>query len=279
MSDEHKAEARPHSSGGHGRGHGGGSHEEHEGAPEWLISFADNVTLMMGFFVILLAMNMKPATAGAGNGGEGTGEHIPATPDTLDLAIAIREAFNNPVDPNSSNPVDLPLIRRLIERSGESPSLRRGPIGREHDVKSLRSTTYYGTAGSIPFARGKSQLNEEGRESLKQLMKQIRGYRLVFEIRGHVSTAESFDLPDRGMRLSFERALAVADAMCEDEAMSRRQLRIVACADTDRLVGVVYDENGHAANQRVEIVVTEEMPAGSNETTPEGTKPVSGSGH
>lgn len=34
--------------GGHGgHGHGGG-HEEHAGAPEWLISFADNVALLMG---------------------------------------------------------------------------------------------------------------------------------------------------------------------------------------------------------------------------------------
>lgn len=69
MADEHDShgeEGGSHGGGGHGGGapHGGGAHEEHEGAPEWLISFADNVALMMGFFVILLAMNMGPKGGG-----------------------------------------------------------------------------------------------------------------------------------------------------------------------------------------------------------------------
>src|SRR5688572_16054124 len=88
----------------HGGGHGGGGHGdgEHEGAPEWLISFADNVTLMMGFFVIMLAMNMGPKGGGEG---EETGEAA-SSPSTsmIDLQIAIREAFNNPVNIGSKNP-------------------------------------------------------------------------------------------------------------------------------------------------------------------------------
>ena len=50
MSDEHDKH-----SGGHVGGHGGGGHDEEEeaGAPEWLISFADMVMLLMGFFVMI----------------------------------------------------------------------------------------------------------------------------------------------------------------------------------------------------------------------------------
>ena len=79
MSDhEHEGDGEEHDS------HGGGSHgaphaaheEHHEGAPEWLISFADNVALMMGFFVILLAMNMGPKAKGESQE-EGNGKPSP----------------------------------------------------------------------------------------------------------------------------------------------------------------------------------------------------------
>ena len=91
-SAEH-GEGGAHKGGGHGggHGHGGGGHEEHhEGAPEWLISFADNVALMMGFFVILLAMNMAKQTVG-GIGGEAQMGGNPNQANTMiDFAIAVR---------------------------------------------------------------------------------------------------------------------------------------------------------------------------------------------
>src|SRR5207253_495923 len=104
MSEEHhdEKEHKKHSS--HGGSHGGGGHEEaHEGAPEWLISFADNVTLMMGFFVILLAVNMGPKGNGPTENPKQGDSQIPQ-PDLLDAQIAIREAFNNPVNLNSMDP-------------------------------------------------------------------------------------------------------------------------------------------------------------------------------
>ena len=247
--------------GGHGKGHGGGSHEEHEGAPEWLISFADNVTLMMGFFVILLAMNLKPASSGTGTPTGGDSKepgYAQPTPETLDLAIAIREAFHNPVDPNSSNPIDIPLLQRLRERSGESQAERDGQIGREHDVRSIRPSDYYSPAGSVPFEDGSSTLNEASRRALEQISPQIRGHNLVVEVRGHVSAAEAFGRSDRGMRLSYERTAAVAEALVAD-GVPWGNLRVVACADNDRLVGVAYDAAGHRANQRVELIVTDEV--------------------
>jgi hypothetical protein len=98
--------------GGHGGGHGG-SHEEHEGAPEWLISFADMVMLMMGFFVIMFALNSQPKGGNAGGGGEQS-EGVANEPDIIDFAIAVRRAFHNEVDLSSTDPKDQLLIQRIL---------------------------------------------------------------------------------------------------------------------------------------------------------------------
>src|SRR3954464_7316504 len=97
--------------GGGGHGAGGGHEEAHEGAPEWLISFADNVALMMGFFVILLAMNMKEPTAGGIGGKDKNGGAQESR--MADLVIGIREAFHRPIDLNSDDPGEAALRKRI----------------------------------------------------------------------------------------------------------------------------------------------------------------------
>ena len=100
MADEHSEQHGEH--GGHeehrahsgGHAHGGGHEEGHEGAPEWLISFADNVALMMGFFVILLAMNMKsPVASHTGVGSPDKDGGVPES-QMLDFVIAMRDALD-----------------------------------------------------------------------------------------------------------------------------------------------------------------------------------------
>lgn len=260
MSDSHE---KKHQKSGHGPPHGGGHEEAHEGAPEWLISFADNVTLMMGFFVILFVLNMNPPSAGGSGPGDPSNPGSAATvsPEMLDVIIAIREAFHNPVDPNSSSPIDLPLVRRLIER-GESDALRDGPIGREHDVRSIRPTEYFSPAGAVGFDDHSTQIVGEDKDDLHEVAKLIRGYNLVIEIRGHVSAAEAAAAPDRGMRLSYERATAVAEHLTL-QGVPWSHLRLIACGDGERLVQTTYDSAAHRQNQRVEVIVTEKVPIGS----------------
>lgn len=257
--DEHAEKGHGGSHGGHGGGHGGGHAEgEHEGAPEWLISFADNVTLMMGFFVILLAATL--AQVGGGGKGDGDGKGKPGTnsPDMLDAAIAVRAAFNNPVNIDSTDPTDQPLVRRLIERDEEGFSKFPGPKGKEHDVQSIRPGDYKAACGKVPFANGSAELSAEAKEVIAEVAREVRGLRMIIEIRGHASASESFKQDDKGMRLSFDRALLVAKSLAET-GVEWRQLRVVACGDNDRLKPQGYGKGGQKPNERVEIIVTQEL--------------------
>lgn len=259
--EKHGAEGGGHGGGGGGHkshgpgGHGGGAHEEHEGAPEWLISFADNVALMMGFFVILLAQNMKPpATGGGGDVKNAPGVSEPS-PEMLDWAIAMRQAFNNPVELNSTNPNDKLLVRRLQARMSESEARDTGLMGTEHEVRSIRPGDYFATGGSIPFERDSAALSPTARESIAKLLPELRGHDQIIHIEGNVSAAEAFGLADRGHQLSFERAKAVADALAA-AGIPWSQLRTTANGDGDRVVPRAYTETGHRANQCVRITVT-----------------------
>jgi outer membrane protein OmpA-like peptidoglycan-associated protein len=258
VAEKHSEEKEKHAQ-GHGGDHWGGSHEEREGAPEWLISFADNVTLIMGFFVIMLAFSMGPKGGGVTKGDEGgAGSGIESPPNFLDAALSIREAFHNPVDLNSQDPNDQMLVQRILWRRGLGATDQTGPEGREHDMQSLRPSKYYSLCGVVPFEHGSAVISSEAARSLDAAAKHMKGLRFIVDVRGNVSADEAFEDPQHNMRLGFDRALAVADALVK-LGLDWRQLHVISCADGDRVQPIAYDQTGHQRNRRVEIVVTDKM--------------------
>lgn len=264
MSDEHKEQHPPahegdahggggHAKGGHGGGHGGGEHEE-SGAPEWLISFADNVALLMGFFVILLAMNMEKPKAG-GIGGEN--QH-PNEDMAADMVLSIRSAFNNPVDPDSDNPSEAWLVKRMRERDIAGETKTPGPDGKDKNNQAVRPSDYVRPAGYALFGEHSAVMTGEGKENMKRVAEQLKGTRWIVEVRGHVSAAEADHNKEAAMQLAHERALAAARILVI-EGMRWDQLRVVACADNERATPLANDAAEAANNQRVEVVETKEV--------------------
>lgn len=243
----------PHGHGPAGGRHGGG-HEEHEGAPEWLISFADNVTLMMGFFVIMLAMSMKAAQGSGTADTEGKGQ---PSAYVLDTILSIRAGFNRPVDINSTAPEEQLLVQRLRERHRGDAS-DQGILGPYDQSQSIRPSEYHAVCGVIPFASKSSSINEEGQAVIRELGARFKGVREILDVRGNVSAAEAASLPERGMGLATERALSVARGLVA-EGLFWAQLRVTACADNDRVEPRAYEAGEHASNQRVDVVTTTEV--------------------
>jgi flagellar motor protein MotB len=258
MSDSHdKSE-------GHSKGHkkhaphGGGHEEGHEGAPEWLISFADNVALMMGFFVILLAMNMAKSTVGGGGQKGEHGEVMRSEEQMLDFALGVREAFNNPVDINSTDPKDALLVKRLIQRAGKSETRDPGVKGHQQDVQSIRPSDYYSISGSIPFPENSSELPAAAGAVVTQVAGRVRGMRLIVEVRGHASSVEAQRGPEQAMRLSSERAMTVARALAQ-AGVDWWQMRLVVCADHDRAEAYPTNRAADKSNARVEVIITDQV--------------------
>lgn len=243
--------------GGHGGGghaaHGGGGHEEHEGAPEWLISFADNVALMMGFFVILLAMNMAKQTTG-GIGGDKKMGGAPSN-EMLDFVISMRDSFNNPINPYGTDPREEQFRQRMRERSLDvNRSRQPEEPGKGKESQAIRPTDLSSLGGTLAFDDDSDTLSPGNRQRAEQIAAKLRGQRFMIEIRGHASPSETMRQVEKGIALGHSRALAVARVLVS-EGIRWDQLRIVSCGVSERKVERTYDD-ADRLNQRVDVVPT-----------------------
>jgi outer membrane protein OmpA-like peptidoglycan-associated protein len=274
MSDkEHHEEGGSHGGGGHGKGggHGGGSHEEHEGVPEWMISFADNTALMMGLFVILLALNMAKTTVGGIGGDEKMGGSPSAeSAEVLDWVLSVREAFHNPVNSNGTDPAEEALRERIRERQrmSEGEADNPGPEGKHRETEATPPTNWEHPGATVPFNEGAGDLSPRAREIVAEACRKLKGQRWIIEVRGFASPYETFDQHVKSRRLSYSRAEAVAEAMVE-EGLRWEQLRLVAAGDSRRRVAAPLDRTSDAPNRRVEIVVTHETEPDDLHRSPE----------
>lgn len=258
--EKHEKKHKKHKHGSHGGGHA----EHEEGVPEWVVSFADNVLLQMGFFVILLAMNMGTKASGPVSEGEGTtaaSAHVSPEEQALDFAIAIREAFNSPVDMASSNPGDRELIDRLKRRAqlGETTKTP-GVSGSDNKQQSVRPNDYQIPAAYVEFETREYFLLPSAKVIIKEVAPQVRGTRWMIEVRGHASASESLRDTERARKLSYQRAYAVGEALVA-EGLSWRQIRLVSCGDIDPVTPRGYTPGETQQNQRAEILkLPETMP-------------------
>ncbi len=254
--DGHEKGHKGHGGGGHG--HGGGGHEEHAGAPEWLISFADNVALLMGFFVILLAMNMnKPKAAG----GVGSDEKNTGSQESLnELIYGIREAFHSLPSLESKDPKDGPIIEIMKRRATKGETSSDGEPGLASAQQAIRPSDFNNVTASFPFDVNANGLSESNKELARSVASKLRGQTYIIEVRGHVSAVEAAAGQEAALRLSFQRATAVATALAEN-GVRWSNLRLAACSDHDRKSAIAYDAAGHRTNQRAEIVITNETVA------------------
>lgn len=218
-----------------------------ESAPMWIVSFADLVTLMMSFFVVLYALKQ---------GGE---------KQQMEVAAALKATF----DP--SYPADTPsewdqLIRHFRGQpgppypnaGGNAVKPTDGAQGRDDQVTAIRPGKQIVTGGQITFDQNKTDLDAVSMDSIRQIADKLRGHNNVCLIKGHVSADELPLRPDdpNGMSLSNARAMRVIDELVK-LGVDRSVLRPLACGPYEPLKTGVYTSDMLARNRRVEVYATE----------------------
>lgn len=238
------------------------------GAPEWMVTYGDTMTLLLCFFVILVSMS-----------------ELKQDQRFQKVMESLRRAFGGYQGASGSVPIkNVPtntLIARLLEL--EVPELTKkkgdsddeGIHGKKFRVTNVRDGLEVVVGGLITFDRFRATLKPEGRELIARTAERLRGYNTKILVRGH-ATREP--LPEDSVyvdarELSYARARAVAVEL-EKNGVRRIRLLPTAVGNTEPLVRQAYSETRRALNRRVEILITEDLIddlAGTGQTTDDKT--------
>ena len=220
-----------------------------ESAPMWIVSFADLVTLMMSFFVVLYAMKQ---------GGE---------KQQMDTQAALKATFDpNYEPPSDANPEFVQAYKRykgipgppVDTLPGSSNKISKGTDGSNPEVQTIRMGKDNVTGGKITFVVGETKIPDEDLPIIHEIANRVRGLNLVLLVKGHVSADElTLRVDDKnGLSLSYQRAMAVVQELIKD-GIDQRTLRAMPCGAYEPVRVGVYDAAGLRENRRVEVFTTE----------------------
>lgn len=227
--------------------------EAPKGAPDWMVTYGDMMTLLLCFFVILVSMSEMKQD-----------RRFQQVMESLRRAFGGYRGTVGAV-PIQNEPTNA-LIAKLLELDVPEDTKERGDAedagihGKKFRVTNVRDGLEVVVGGRITFGRFSATLKPEGRELVAKTAELLRGYNTKILVRGHTSREPlpGDSLYEDRRDLSYARAKAVCVEL-ERNGVRRNRLVPVAVADGEPLVRQAYTEDRRALNRRVEILVTEEL--------------------
>lgn len=234
-----------------------------EGSPEWMTTFADMVTLLLCFFVLIVSFS-----------------EIKKEDQYMSVVEHIQEAFGMMGGggrlPTDDDPA-LSLIQRLEalrlqnERVPNRSNIKDpGQTGRESRVTTIREGTQYAVGGGVRFEPDSAELTPEARAALIDLVERnnMTGTKNKIQLTGHAGAMEllqpdgtrSGDLNDLG----YQRARAVyefmiGEEMPEDLRLEPERFRIASSGANEPINVRAQSSAESRVNRRVDVVVSENV--------------------
>lgn len=226
-----------------------------EGLPEWIMSYADMITILMAFFVVMYSM--AP-----------TGE---ATERQEEVMKSLREQFGprwqgmTSLGPGPYVQLNSPLANLETAGSREKGNNKKGegskklrPIENRQPA-SLRPGDQPSVGGTIYFDDHDTQISESQEKALQGAVNEIGGKALKLEVRGHTSRRLPQD-PQKfrdNWDLAYERARNVMSYLVK-EGIDPKRIRLAVAADNEPLNSNLHS-SGRGKSARVEIYMLNEL--------------------
>ncbi|MBI4214324.1 MAG: OmpA family protein [Chloroflexi bacterium] len=241
---------------------GGGSSER------WLLTYADLITLLLAFFVILYALanvdlkkfeDLKGSLSQAFNTGVLTGQSSSSIIPAGVIREEIRETSNNPATSNLLTKLEA----QRLEQQGPFPDVISYIAQRPEGVAIAIS-------GTVAFVSGSSELTPEGTAVLRELATTLRELPNDLRIEGHTDNIPTASLRyPTNWELSTARAVAIVRFF---ETNGLAPARLIAAGFGDqRPIAQNATARDRALNRRAEIVILDP-------TTAYVTGPAAGTG-
>lgn len=235
------------------------SFKRRRSASSWKVAYADFVTALMAFFLLMWIINMVPPerrseltryfqTHDAPAGGAMPGWRQ-AMSGGLGAAPRMQEDEGLGEGQSAATGVSPAVARRLRKLMAENPRLSAtGEVLADETGVMLRVTS------DVVFKPGQASFSPDGEATLAEVTAVLREYNLYLVIRGHADNAEA-PPGSSAWDLSATRSAAAAKRILETKdgaSLLSSRLRAVAYADTRPLLPANTPENV-ARNRRVEF--------------------------
>ncbi|MBN8537456.1 MAG: OmpA family protein [Deltaproteobacteria bacterium] len=233
--------------------------DHHENSERWLISYADFITLLFAFFVVMYATST--------NNIEKQKEFESSVRDNLHLAqktnpsesgsaSTISESLhelNHPIDnfPNNGSPREIKdYLQRKIDNSSDK-LIKNSLTSLKHEWFGVRMSL----ASSSFFTPGSYKLKMSSLKLIDEIVKNLEKSKHKIIIEGHTDNIPIINsMIESNWELSSLRATTVVRYLLKYHHMDPTQLTAAAYADTRPLVPNDSEEN-RSKNRRIDFLV------------------------
>jgi len=208
------------------------------GGGAWKVAYADFVTAMMAFFMVMWLTSQKP-----------------------EVKKAVAEHFKNPGGKRMAGNDANSLTSSSVGNGSRRVANARGTKKSDGETKFRKMTdegekTNVGTI--VDFDLNTVELNEAGRKTIRELLPELEGKQHRVEVRGH-SASSGGSSPQTSIdawNISYKRSMAVMQLLM-DEGIDPRRIRLSQSGNSEpRFVG---DEIDHQGDSRVEVFMLSEL--------------------
>lgn len=222
------------------------------GAPEWVLTYGDMMSLLLTFFIMLAALS-----------------EVKKQDQFEALAEALRKRFGRYVSlddialyykPTVATP--LKSVSQGLEKASralEGASKTKGPQGRDPRVTAIRPADEATTGGIVFFNEGTDDPEADFQEKIIEIAKTLSGKPQKIEIRGHTSP-RPLD-PQSPYRshwdLAFAECLKVMESLIQ-AGIEPERIRISVAAANEP-IWTDPDPEKRQQNARVEISLLNEL--------------------
>lgn len=218
--------------------------KQEAGAPAWMVTFSDMVTLLLTFFVLLLSMaNMDKIK-------------FQAASESLQSAFGVmrtgaKTEIGKPKVVEFA-PIADDFTSRLYQRM--MVDFNRLKIDKRISLVKDRGAVVLRVEESILFAPGVTTLSPEAAPALRQVAELIRNLPLHLRIEGHTDSTPSSAQGLSNWDLSMGRAISVLKFFEGEKLIPLERMSAVGYGD-QRPVDTSGTPEGNARNRRVEFVL------------------------
>lgn len=236
------------------------------GAPEWMVTFGDMMSLLLCFFVIIVSMSEIKQD-----------QRFQKVVESIKRSFGYRDSVGmvpgmnvptNTLDPEKINMI----IQKLEMNKGRSKD--RGISGENPSVRSIRDGLEYIIGGKVSFEEGRAVLLDQAKRQIDIFIEGIGvvGMNTKMRVRGHAAR-KSPDLyrPFKSLDdLAYARGIAIKDYLIH-KGVRENRITVEACGDNEPVASQAYNDADRAKNRRVSIIVTENLVEDYQGSSPDDT--------